>query len=107
MEQTVNEVAEIISSYAAIIIPLITYIVTGVVAFIKLIGAFKDLSKDVRSKVDETKTEMKSKQSEVDELRGQLKLMAKENAETRREMKRLTFALNKVVPNDEQGDKEI
>lgn len=96
MEQTFNEIADIVANYMAIFLPLITYIVTGIVAFVKLIGAFQDMSKDVKSKVDETTKKVESKQSEVDELRNQVKLMAQENAETRREMKRLVCELRKV-----------
>lgn len=79
----------LVSEYITIFLPAIAYIITGIVAVIKLIGATKSIK-------DENAENTAATNKKLEEQNKRLDVIATENDELRREVKRLCKKIDKV-----------
>lgn len=79
-----------IEALLPIIIPLVAYVISGIVMVLKVIGQIKDMAK--KSSDDKAETT-----SEISKVEDQLKLAVQENAELRKEVHRLANKVDKIM----------
>lgn len=99
-----QEIIDMVAEYSAIIVPLVTYIVTGIVAVMKIVDVSKQFFDKVKDSVESSKEKVNDAKSETMELRYQVGIMAKENQELREEVRGLCRTLNKVGTYDEKKE---
>lgn len=86
----IQAILEIVSQYVMLFLPAITYVITGVVAFMRLIKEWKTVKKDID---DQHEAQAITNQ----ETNAQIAALAKDNAQLHKEVRQLTNTVNKIV----------
>lgn len=90
-------IMDVVTQYVSIFLPVITYVITGVVAFVKLIKSFDNVKKEVAEKTDSTIEEVEDLKTELTEVKNELHNAHVENQEIKAEMRKLINKIDKIA----------
>lgn len=84
-----TEIMQSVSEYLAIILPAVTYVISGIVAIIRLSKIAKENKQDVTTATSENKTAINTQNEKIERL-------AQSNEELSKQVKRLCNKVDKI-----------
>lgn len=83
-----DEIMQTVSEYLAIILPALTYIISGIVAIVKL----SSIAKSNKSDIESTNNTIETQNTKIDQLTAS-------NADLQKQVKRLCNKIDKIQDN--------
>lgn len=83
-----NQIMQTVSEYLAIILPALTYIISGIVAIVKL----SSIAKSNKSDIESTNNTIETQNTKIDQLTAS-------NADLQKQVKRLCNKIDKIQDN--------